>query len=708
MIKKNEFIIGIFLIAVAALLSSCSALGKTDEFGCFPPSCSMIPQVNARKTCEDWTAGLFVWHGDCKNAGSPACTQLCEQDTLRLAQGTLMAPPPEDVLRFLPSKVPIYGRDWYTKEVDLPLTGTIYAFGPSLQSGIQTIKWLQDRGAEKVYAGISIWNEDAWKTTDQLPDELKTAYVKGFNGEPLFIQEVVFLNILDPDYQNWIKARVKEEIDFGINGFSFDEHWGTAQAMDKGAGPCDEFALEGFKQYLGEKYSAPEVFKKGISDLQTFNYCQYILDSGLLAKYQENFRQVNLGLDYQDYLFRASNKVIKDIISFASDYAREKGKPIGFGANYEPADRLDEFDFVDLLDTYIFEHEWFPGWRTQGDYARFPGGVPVSPSMKYAFSLDTNAAAMYGIYDATGLSAQGAQGGSKLILHHFAESYANRGYYMYFDLNDYLGLNFQADRALLYPYFTFLRAQPQAFLDLAQRNNLAVVLPPHASVNNRNSTDALAVSLALSEANIQHDVIGLDKIGEYPMVVTTGYAWSDTEVDQLLQYMDAGGIVVSFDNRFASLDEYFGKTSRSSLQGLKKSGTHKYGQGKFIFFNENLGEKIFQKFSLKDKTKIISAVSGLALQNFAPENVQVLPYVSGEKLVIHILNYDFQNQDFTHLENQPIKIRIPEGFITQGKTLKLISPDFEGETIVDYTIENGMIVVNIPSLYIWDIAIWNK
>lgn len=703
--KKYEIITSMFLLMGLVLISSCSALGKTDEFGCFPPSCSLIPQENARKICEDWEAGLFVWGADCSTVGSSACTQLCEHDTVLLSQGKKISPTPENLLMFLPSEVDIYGRDWITTEEDLPLTGTIYAFGPSLQSGIQTIKWLKDRGAEKVYAGISIWNEDAWKTPDQLPEELKTAYVKGFNGEPLFSQEVVFLNILDPDYQNWIKKIVKEEIDFGTNGFTFDEHWGTATAMDKGEGPCDEFALEGFKQYLAEKYSESELVKKGVTDIQSFNYCHYIVDNDLLSQYQENFRLVNLGLDYQDYLFRASNTVIKDIINYASTYAQEKGKQIYFGANYEPTDRLDEFDFIYLLETFVFEHEWFPQWRTDGDNAYFPAGVPVSPSMKYAYSREANAAAMYGIYDSIGLSAQGVEGGSKLILHHLAESYANRGYYMYFDLVDYLGLNFQADRKLLNPYYMFLRNEPQAFLDLQQRNNLAVVLPPHASINNRYTSNALAISLALSEANIQHDVIDLEKIDGYPTVLATGFAWSEAEVEKLLQYIDAGGTVVSFDNRFANLNENYEKVSRPKLQKLKSNGTHTYGKGKFIFFNENLGEKIWQFQRSEDKTKIISAVADTAIQNVAPGNIQVLPYVSGERFVVHILNYDFQNKDFVRQENLQIKIHVPDGYSTKDKTMKIISPDYEGETAVDFNIEDGMIVFTVPSLYIWDIAI---
>ncbi len=702
--KKYEIWISMVFLIGVLFISSCSGSGKSDEFGCFPSSCSLIRQENARKVCEDWMAGRFVWSGDCADAGSSACTSLCEQDKTRYSQGEKFVPA-EGVMVFLPSEVDIYGRDWYTEEVDLPLTGTIYAWGPTLQTGTETIRWLKDRGAEIIYTGISIWNEDAWKTIDQLPEELKTAYVTGFDGEQLFIQEVVFLNFLDPAYQNWIKERIKESIDYGTNGFVFDEHWGTAQAVNFGEGPCDQFALEGFKQYLAEKYSASELEKKGISDLQTFNYCQYLVDNNLVSQYQENFRLVNFGSDYREYLYRASNAVIKDIIQFASNYAQEKGKQIVFAANYEPTDKLDEYDFVDALETFVFEHEWFPKWREEGEYVRFPAGVPVSPSMKYAYGRNVNAAAMYALNNKNDINIQGLQGETKLVLHQFAESYANRGYYMYFEVTDYLGLGFQTDREQLYPYYMFIRNEPQVFQDLEQNNNLAVVLPPHATVDNRYTNDALAVSLTLSEANIQHDVTDLEKIDEYQMVIATGFAWSDAEVEQLLQYLEAGGIVVSFDNRFASLDENFESVSRSDIQSLRRNGTHQYGSGEFIFYADNLGEKIWRNQLPEDKAKIISAVADMAIQNIAPANIQVLPYVSAEKLIVHILNYDFQNSDFIHMEDLPIKIHIPEGYSTEGKTMKIISPDFEGEVAVDFTIEGEMIVFTLPALYIWDIVI---
>jgi len=60
--------------------------------------------------------------------------------------------------------------------------------------------------------------------------------------------------------------------------------------------------------------------------------------------------------------------------------------------------------------------------------------------MKYATGRDKTAVTMYIIQDARELAAHGQQAGTLLVKHQFAESYANRGHYMYSDLENFLGL----------------------------------------------------------------------------------------------------------------------------------------------------------------------------------------------------------------------------------------------------------------------------
>lgn len=676
-------------------------LGIGDDMGCFPPSCALIPDEKGRKLCEDWKNGIVVWPVDCSTVGSTACTALCESDNARI-------PGKIPIKTFLPSEVDIYGRDWYTKIEDLPLTGTIYAFGPSLQQGMDPFNWLKERGAQ-VYTGISLWNEDAWKTPDQLPPELNAAYVTGFDNEVLYIQEVVFLNIRNPAYQNWIKARMQEFIDAGVDGFTFDEIQGTSMAVAWGlGGPCDKYSLNGFREYLKDEYSINELQEKGVADIATFDYCTYINDNGYRESYlQDNLESAPFKKDYFAYLQLAANNIIKDLIAFGKTYAAEKGKTIRFGANLNPIERFDSRTFYSLIDTFVFEHEWFPPWRNEGgDLAPYSYGQPVSAGMKYVVSQGKPAAAMYQILDSVEFSQRDVSGGTIMVNHEFAESYANLGYYMYFDLTNYLGLDFHANREMMYPYYTFIREYPQAFKDLHLKTDLAVVMPPHFdTLDTEPMLWAVSASYALSEANLQHDFVDLEKIGDYKVAIVGGKAWSDEEVKIMLDFMDQGGIVIAFDNRFASLNENQEKTGHPQLGGLKTDGAHNYGRGRFIFFSEDMGTRLWRNRDSIEQEKLIGAISQFITADVAPENVQVMPYIGKQRLVVHILNYDFQNKDFVHKENSTIQVHLPEEFSTEGLTMKVVSPEIEGEQVISFEQEGSLLTFTVPSLYIWDVII---
>ncbi len=59
-----------------------------DDFGCWPPSCSFIPDPQGKKSCEDWKAGKAVEWPPCSFfSGQPACQKLCETETKIGTQG---------------------------------------------------------------------------------------------------------------------------------------------------------------------------------------------------------------------------------------------------------------------------------------------------------------------------------------------------------------------------------------------------------------------------------------------------------------------------------------------------------------------------------------------------------------------------------------------------------------------------------------------
>ena len=67
-----------------------SKTSARDDLGCFPPSCSVIPDPQGKQICLDWKANKSVtWPSSCGYfSGQPACQKLCEAETKTATQDT--------------------------------------------------------------------------------------------------------------------------------------------------------------------------------------------------------------------------------------------------------------------------------------------------------------------------------------------------------------------------------------------------------------------------------------------------------------------------------------------------------------------------------------------------------------------------------------------------------------------------------------------
>ncbi|VVB73985.1 Uncharacterised protein [uncultured archaeon] len=639
------------------------------------------------------------------NITMPVIPMIPQQNETQLAESRY-------ITKYLPSQVPIIGRVEFKNIEDLPLSITVMAWGEGIPAKPSLHAWFKDqqrKGAQH-YSGVSVWNSDAWKKVSDLPPELNSSYATGFDGEPLYMQEDVYLNFLDPALQDYLKRGMKEHIDAGTDGFVFDEVSGTSDAVMIGSGPFDNYSLAGFRDYLKSEYTASELTQKGVSDINTFNYRDFLVEKGYRSAYSTGdfwsnpapFRQ-----DYYTYLRDATNSRISDLISYARSYAQTKSKTLVFTANADPLMRTNLFKFYDNLTVYVFEHEWFAGWRKdQG--SEFTSGTPDIPAMKYARSLGTWAAAMPQIMEMNHFTD--VYTGSRFFTHEMAETYAAMGYYMYFPDVDYVGIKFDSNRSLVYPFYNLVRDNPTAFLNLTTPAEVAVAKPFNVFDPELGAIDgAKGFSIALYQANVPHDVILVDNItSQYKVVVTTGVAYSDAEVEKLLSFARNGGTVIAINSNFATRDENNNPVSRASLSGLKVNGVHTLGKGKFIFFEDDLQYRIWAPRDPAAIKLLLDAVEQSATPNSAPANVTVLPYASTDgsgRFVAHVLNYDFNGKDFSNMTDVQVKVKLPEGYSAAGKSLRIVSPDFAGNQTITFSESGGILTFTLPSLYVWDVAI---
>ncbi|HLD57502.1 MAG TPA: hypothetical protein VJA47_04295, partial [archaeon] len=249
---------------------------------------------------------------------------------------------------------------------------------------------------------------------------------------------------------------------------------------------------------------------------------------------------------------------------------------------------------------------------------------------------------------------------------------------------------------------------PEAFNGLSSKSDVAVVNPPIILSQETSGVETVqGSSNLLGENNIPHDVVDFSKIGSYKVILIGGFVWSDSDIKKLLDYVRAGGIVITSDSRFASLDEDGNDVSRPELKDLKTDGVHVLGSGKFIFFDDYTWWKVWAQLDSVAGQKVLDALKSNGITSYkSPEKVQVIQYISNDasRLVTHVLNYDFKSVDFEKKSNVEISMDIPSGFFADGKKMKLVSPD-SGETTINFSQSGKTITFTIPSLYIWDIVI---
>ena len=187
------------------------------------------------------------------------------------------------------------------------------------------------------------------------------------------------------------------------------------------------------------------------------------------------------------------------------------------------------------------------------------------------------------------------------------------------------------------------------------------------------------------------------------MIFALGSAWSDAELLELLEFVRAGGIAVVFDENFASLDENHQEAERDDLRAWLDSGRAELGDGTLLLLDEDPGYQYYRNHNPSLMAWVDDLLSNGLVSAQAPSGVLVTPYRSADGLVIHILNYGYDD-GFFDLSDLRITIEslpwLPNG--TYGLVLR--NPDTYADLIVDAEIKDGLLSFTVPFLHIWTVA----
>jgi hypothetical protein len=590
------------------------------------------------------------------------------------------------------SLIPIYykGNDWLYLDEKYKNMTAVSGWSWNLGNDKKNIEYAHKHDSLFI-SEISLWNNDLWKSKNDLPKQLKDAYIKDFDGNLVMIQDLVFMNLMHPEFQLWLKEFIKNEIDNGVDGFVIDETVGTSIAPSL-LGGFDNYSLTEFNNYLKKKYTLKELSDMGINDINSFNYKNWIIENNLKESYGENFRELFLGEEFYNFHLEYTNEFIYSLIKFAKNYSN---KDLIITANVDPLYYPLDTKYIQELDYYTIEHFNFYG----NEFSRFNSAVP---SIKYSNSLGKHAIMLPAVADYGFLNNKGKKIGSNLVNFLIAESYATNSYFMYFDIEkEFMGYKFIADKDILLPYYSFIRNNPKLFLNLKTNNKVGIIHPPLFFEEDMGPvSSSIGYANSLSILNIGYDFTNFNNINNYDLILTTGYYFSDDELNMLLKYVEKGGNLIVTDSRFARFDK--NKNPRKINNLFESDGEKKYGNGNIHVFLDYLGWKINAEKDYNAHNILKSAILKYTNLNTAPENIDIYTYYKDESVVIHMINYNFENNNFTTISNFEINVEIKDNYNIEGKEIFYYTPKNEPVKI-DYDFKEGRLSSIIPYIEIWGV-----
>lgn len=149
----------------------------------------------------------------------------------------------------------------------------------------------------------------------------------------------------NPRFREHLRNQVILAMQAGADGLHLDDHVGSAHTLDH-AGCFCEYCMKGFRKYLKNKYKPEELKKKGIDDIENFNYCQILrrafgTPKTFLEAYQQRasclervhqakFPEIPLIEEFLTYQLKTAADLVKEL----GDIAKKlRGKPIPISAN---------------------------------------------------------------------------------------------------------------------------------------------------------------------------------------------------------------------------------------------------------------------------------------------------------------------------------------------------------------------------------------
>jgi hypothetical protein len=537
-----------------------------------------------------------------------------------------------------------------------------------------------------------------------------------------------WMNSNNPDFIDWCIEHGKKAIDAGADMIVLDEIQGNGfipmyqwafQYLDTPVPGFSNHTIDGFRANLTEMFSPLELQQLfDINDISTYDFRDRIGET-MNFTYDERITVDPLIDHYITFLevsnFQAKKRLVNELRTYASDV----GKDVVIGANSfalgtnRPAGYWPKgLQFSEMLDVFVFENEYtaledtltpeFPRnkWLAWEKLARASTGAPA------VILLSAGAFASISPMEKP-LCFEKYYDNYLSIL--CAEAYANRGsfvnwYYRPWEKSENWNgcaetYDFVLNHRELYDSESLIDA-PVAILYLYGEGM-------------RNKTDTyLGLSQALAESNMPFEVIfdgdgyfineslNLDKIESYDFLIIPSVIEITEMQEQIIKdYVENGGIALVFNPEEIGFEPIEGEVP--------------YGNGSFVFMLEDIGYEYYHTYNNGLRQDIETVVkfyieSSVTVEN-ANRKIIAFPYYqsSKERVVIHLVNYDHSKLFDGINQKNDISIRIKKPDFDIGE-IYVISPDFEGKTVLQTAIDDEYVEFIVPYLEIYDVIVVEK
>ncbi|RME79871.1 MAG: hypothetical protein D6769_01190 [Methanobacteriota archaeon] len=538
-----------------------------------------------------------------------------------------------------------------------------------------------------------------------------------------------WMNILSPKWQSLLFNMSKQLIDAGVEGIVFDEPQFNAGVIDHG-GTFDNYSMEGFREYLAERFSSSELSTYfNISDVGSFNFADYIKNNNLEDKWNKK-PYIPITREFYKFEINAGASVMEELARSIKDYGKRAGHYILFyenaGVDYSSLTQRNR-----EADALVNEMFYFMG---------------DGPSQKIS-TIAKLAEPMFKHYiflaEVSNDKGEVPKQTKNLFKYIFADAYSSKasiitdgdGFMSMHNWNyDKERISYDVDEAS--KYIRFAQNNSKLF-SLHEPADVAVVssypsrmlyenlLLPTSGYrweggNLKGTIEALVDNevpfhvLQSGDGYMFNDKLTEEALSNYSLVILPSViAISEEELSNLHSYIEKGGKAIVIGN-FAMYDERGTPLTSNPFSSIKE-GENSIGKGTLylvsspIMQNYHYNTATWKIRGPREKSeelasplmKIVNRYYESPISSDAPNTVNIRRYVDGNNIVLHIVNYDFDQVRDSFKPSKQFTIT------TEGAFSKATLYQFDGATIkqLSTSINGNATTVTIPPLLAYDIVV---